>query len=448
MPVPIDLRVDLRVTGFAMLLAAVSAIVFALLPALRAARVTLAPALHGTHATADRTRTWLRQGLVAGQVAMSLLLLVAAGLFVRSLQRAATIDPGIDVRGVDTLRIDTRIGGYRTSDDGLRAVDDLIERFRALPGVTSVAASHMVPLQGGGMGLGTIRIPGRAGPRGTDVIDTDCDVVTPDYFATLQLRIVQGRPFTRGDRSTSPLVVIVNERFAADAWPGQDPLGKTITLDTGPDGANVARCRRRGDRDVSRDRRRPRNFYYLPMAQHFLPEATFYIRHDGMKSRINDLRQAVVAFNSYLPVIHTQTLATATTLTLIPQMIAAWVAGAVGTVGLLLAAFGLYGLTAFTVAQRTREIAIRIALGSSQGSVLWDVLRQAGRLAIIGASIGLALAAGCSFLLGRLLIGLTPIDPVAFGTAVLLLLSVLVAASIVPARRAARLDPVRALRAE
>ena len=184
------------------------------------------------------------------------------------------------------------------------------------------------------------------------------------------------------------------------------------------------------------------------VTQHFLPEATFYVRHAGGPPCINELRQALAAFNPYLPVIHTQTLATATTLTLIPQMIAAWVAGAVGTVGLLLAAFGLYGLTAFTVAQRTREIAIRIALGSSQEAVLWGVLRQAGRLALIGAAIGLALAAGCSFLLGRLLIGLAPIDPVAFGAAVLLLTGVLVAASIVPARRAACLDPMRALRAE
>ena len=163
-PIPIELRVDFRVMGFAMLLSAVSAVLFALLPGLRASRVPLAPALHGTHATADRQRTWLRHGLVVAQVSMSLLLLVTAGLFLRSLQQAATIDAGFNVHGVDTLQIDTRIAGYRTNEAGLQAVDELMDRFRAVPGITAVAASRMVPLQGSGLGLGGLHVPGRVGP--------------------------------------------------------------------------------------------------------------------------------------------------------------------------------------------------------------------------------------------------------------------------------------------
>jgi len=354
-PIPIELRVDPRVMAFALVLSAVTAILFALVPGIRASRVALAPALHGAHATGDRKRSWLRQGLVAGQVAMSLLLLVAAGLFLRSLQRAGSIDPGFNVRGIDTLQIDTRIAGHRTDAEGIRVVESLIDRFRAVPGVNAVAASRMVPLQGGGMGLGTLRVPGRvAGPRGTDEVDSDWDVVSPDYFSTLQMSLVRGRPFTTQDRTGAPLVAIVNERFAADAWPGQDPLGKQLVHEA--DGKRnltiVGVARTTKYRAINEA---PRNFIYVPLAQQFLSEVTFYVRHDGANSRINDLRQALIAVDPMLPVIHTQTMETATTLALLPQRIAAWVAGTVGVLGLLLAAFGLYGLTAFSVVQRTRK---------------------------------------------------------------------------------------------
>jgi putative ABC transport system permease protein len=445
--VPIDLRIDPRVMAFAMLLAALSALLFALLPGLRAARFELAPALHGAHATADRRRSWLRQGLVVVQVSMSLLLLVAAGLFLRSLQQAATIDAGINVHNVDTLQIDTRIGGYATDAEGIRAVDGLIERLRAVPGVTAVAASRMVPLQGGGLGLGEVRIPGRVNADGSDAIDSDCDVVSPDYFATLQLRIVAGRAFTPQDRAGAAGVIVVNERFAASAWPGQDPIGKEVRLDrTNPRLLTVVGVAR--DAKYREVNEAPRHFYYLPLAQFFLSDVTFYVRHSGRDSRLNDLRQAVVAFNPMLPVIHTQTLEAATTLTLIPQKIAGWVAGCVGIVGVLLAAFGLYGLMAFSVVQRRREIAIRMALGSSNAGVLWLVMRQAARLALVGGAIGTALAVVCSRLLQSLLIGLGPVDPVAFGGAIALLGTIMIAAAAVPARRAAHMDPMRALRSE
>ena len=450
LPVPIELRIDPRVIAFAILLSAVSAVLFALLPGLRASRVPLAPALHGTHATADRKRSWLRQGLVAAQVAMALLLLVTAGLFLRSLQKAASIDTGFTVDRIDILQIDTRIGGYRTDAEGIGAADSLIERFRAIPGVTSVAASRMVPLQGGGLGLGGLHVAGRSsGRNGSDGIDADWDVVTADYFSTLQLRIVAGRAFNDRDRDGAPRVAIVNERMAADAWPGENPIGKVLKHDDGTPGGStlevVGVARNSKYRSVNES---PRNFIYVPMAQRFMSDVTFYVRRSGDESRISDLRRAVVDFNPMLPVIHSQTLQAASTIGLLPQIIAAWVAGAVGTIGLLLSAFGLYGLTAFSVAQRTREIAIRVALGSSRESVLWLVLRQAGRLAAIGAVAGVVLAVLCSLLLQSLLIDLAPVDPAAFGLAILLLSGVMLAASIVPARRATRMDPMRALRSE
>ena len=446
-PVPIELKVNPRVMAFALLLSALSAIIFALLPGLRASRVPLAPSLHSAHATGDRRRSWLRQGLVAGQVAMSLLLLVAAGLFVRSLHRAGSMDPGFNIRNVDTLQVDTRLAGYRTDAEGIRVVESLIERFRAMPGVTAVAASRMIPLQGGGMGLGNLRVPGRVGPDGRDGINSDWDVVSPDYFATMQMQIVRGRAFTAQDRSGAPSVAIVNERFAAEAWPGQDPIGQQLVQQTESNRTLqvVGIARNSKYRSVNES---PRNFIYVPIAQQFLAEVTFSVRRDSGHSRINELRQVVTASEPMLPVVHTQTLETATTLALLPQTVAAWVAGTVGGLGLLLSAFGLYGLTAFSVAQRTREIAIRMALGASREGVLWLVLRESGRLAAIGAVVGIALSVLVSQLLKALLIGIQPIDPIAFGAATVLLGGTMLVASLIPARQATRMDPLPALRTE
>jgi predicted permease len=448
LPIAIDLRIDPRAIGIAFALSTLSAVAFALLPGLRTTSFDLAPALHGAHSTMERRRSWLRHSLVAAQVAMALLLLVAAGLFLRSLQRAASIDAGFDPRDVDTLQIDTRIAGYRTDAEGVQAVLSLVDRFRTLPGVTAVGASRMVPLQGGGLGLGGLRAPGYQGPDGSDAVRADWDVVSPDYFRTLGLDIRQGRAFELADREGAPYVVIVNETLAERVWPGKNPVGMQLLQATGDTTRtlHVVGVAKRGKyRSINEA---PRNFIYVPLAQQFLSDMTFYVRHEPGASRANDLRRTVASFNPMLPVIHTQPLEEASAIGLLPQRLAAWVAGSVGTIGLLLAAFGLYGMTSFAVAQRTREIAIRMALGASGRGVLWMILRQAATFGAIGGAAGLLLAAVASVLLESLLIGLAPIDPVAFSAAGLLLSCVLLAASIAPARRAARMDPMRALRSE
>jgi predicted permease len=448
-PIALELRIDPRVMLFAFMLASMSSVIFAVVPGLRATRFELSPALHGAHATADRKRAWLRHGLVAAQVAMALLLLVTAGLFLRSLQKAASIDTGFSARDVDVLQLDTRIAGYRTDAEGARVVDALSERFRLVPGVTDVGVSRMVPLQGGGLGLGGLRAPGYVGPDGSDEVDTDWDVVSPGYFQALQLRVAQGRAFTPADREGAPFVAIVNETMAARIWPGQNPIGRTLYQQTGRGQQRalevVGVARNAKYRSIAEA---PRNFIYVPLAQQFMADVTFYVRRPGQPSRLNELRHAVAAFDPMLPVIQTQTLEEATSIGLLPQRLAAWIAGGVGTLGLLLAAFGLYGLTAFSVAQRTREIAIRMALGASRQSVLWMVLRQAGRLAAVGAVVGTAMAIGFSVLLGSLLIGVERVDGLAFGVAIALLSGVMIAASWAPARRAATMDPMKALRAE
>lgn len=447
-PLVLDLRVDPRVLGFALLLAVVTTVAFALLPAMQSTRFELAPALHGANATSDRRRAWLRQSLVAGQVAMALLLLVAAGLFLRSLQEAASVDAGFNAENVDILQVDLRLAGYRNAT-AVAPTEELIDRFKVVPGVTSVATSRMIPLQGGGLGLGGLRLPGYVGPNGRDSVDADWDVVSADYFRTLEMPIVKGRAFTAADRENSPRVAIINETLADRLWPGRDPIGQQILHQYERDRERplqvVGVARNSKYRSLSES---ARNFIYVPMTQQFMSDVTFYVRRAPGSSQLAAMRQVVRAFNPALPVIYAQTLDTATAIGLLPQRIAAWIAGGVGTVGLLLAALGLYGLTAFSVAQRTREIAVRMALGATREAVLSLVLRQSARLAGIGAVVGLALAIGVSVLLQNLLIGIQPIDPLAFGTATVLLVAVLLAASWAPARRASKMDPMRALRAE
>jgi predicted permease len=450
-PLNLELRVDPRVMAFAFVLSAIAAVLFALLPALQATRFEVAPALHGATATADRRRAWLRHGLVAAQVAMALLLLVAAGLFLRSLQKAATLDAGFSVAQVDTLQIDTHIAGYRTDADGIRVVDTLRERFRQLPGVSAVGTSRMVPLMDGRLGLGGLRAPGHANANGEDVVEADWNIVSPGFFETLQIPIVRGRPFGERDRDGSPFVAIVNEKLAAEIWPGKDPIGQTLVQRYGRTPSDERTLQVVG---VARNAKYasiaepPRRFIYVPLAQQFSSDITLYVRRTGRASRIADLRQAVVAFDPMLPVIYAQTLEEMTAIGLLPQRLAAWIAGSVGTIGLLLAALGLYGLTAFSVAQRTREIALRMALGASREAVVSLILRQSTRLAIAGAAVGLVLAIGLGTLLSSLLIGVESIDPLAFAAATALLGGVLLTASWVPARRASRMDPMRALRSE
>ena len=448
-PLALELRVDPRVQLAAFALAGFAAIVFALLPALQTTRVDVAAALHGSTASADRRRAWLRQMLVCAQVAVALLLLVAAGLFLRSLQKAANVDVGFTVEGVDTLQINTRIGGYLQDAEGIRAMEQLSERLRLTPGVTAVGASRMVPLQGGRLGLGGLRAPGYVGPEGTEQVLADWDSVSAGYFETLQIPIVHGRAFGAHDREGAPLVAIVNETLAQRVWPGENPIGRTLMQRISADAerplqivgvAKDGKYRFVSDNAVG--------FIYVPLTQQFMSDVTFYVRRAPGPSRANDLRRAVAEFNPMLPVIHTETLESATALALLPQRIAAWIAASVGILGLFLAALGLYGLTAFAVSQRAREFAIRVAIGATEGAVVWLVLRQAALLAGVGAFAGLALSAILSTLLGSLLVGLQPIDPVSFGVAVTVLAAVMFLSSWIPARRAARLDPLRALRAD
>ena len=442
----IEFTVNLRVMLFAFGIALITGVIFGLAPARHALGADLAPMLHGANATPDRTRFRLRNMLVTAQVALSLMLVVTAMLFLRSLEKAAFTDPGFQTANIMIATTDVSLSGYR-DQRAVEVADRFKERLRALPGVESVATARMIPLQGGGFGLGSIRVPGKTGPFREGRFDSDWDVVSPEYFDTIGMQIVEGRAFRGSDNVDAPRVAIISETLARQIWPGESAVGRSFIQqdDTEIEVTVVGVARDAKYRFISSP---PAPFIYVPMAQQPMPQIEFYVRHAPGAQVAQSIRTAMAEVEPNVPIVMLQSFDEATALGLLPQKLAAWIAGSVGTIGVFLAALGLYGLMAFLVAQRTREIAIRMALGASNGKVRAMVLKQAARLGVIGGAIGVVLAAGIGTLAQVMLVGVAPVDPVSFGGTALLFLIVLASAAWTPAARAAATDPAVALRSE
>jgi predicted permease len=334
-----------------------------------------------------------------------------------------------------------------------QAADEIRQRFAAVPGVTAAAVGRVVPLEGTGMGLGALR---RRGDADTENIDADWNVISPEFLPTLGIPIVAGRAFTADDRPNAPAVAIVNERFARTVWPNANPIGQVlVNSDGGPSQSAPTELTVVG---VARDSKyrwvgeEPRLFVYVPYAQRAMPQVRVVVRRDARLASPNALaapiRAALRDYDRNLPLIDYASLQSFADLGLLPQRLAASLGGALGVLALLLSAIGIYSVTAQLVASRTREIGVRMALGADAGRIGRFVLREGLRVTIIGGVLGLLLAFGAGQLVSSLLFGVSPVDPLAFaGTAAALLL-VATFASLRPALRAARLDPVTALRAE
>lgn len=444
----LDLSLNWRVLLFALGVALAAGVVFGLAPARHALGADLAPMLHGANATADRRRFRLRNALVSAQVALSLMLVVIAFLFVRTLQAAATIDTGFDSANIQIASVDVSLSGYR-GQEAVALSARYEDRLRAINGVTAVATARMVPLQGSGFGLGSISAPGVKGPEEDGSWNADWDIVSPSYFTTVGMRVVEGRAFSLADREGSPGVVVINETFARRLFPGRSAVGQQVIQQAGEkDEQRLTVVGVAGDAKYRYVSDGPRNFVYVPLAQQAFSEFSLYVKHAGGRSMAQEIRSAMAQVEANVPVILMQSFDEAIAVGLLPQQLAAWVAGGVGSVGVGLAALGLYGLMAFLVAQRMREIAIRLALGASQGTVRSMVMSQAAWLGAIGGVIGLVLAGVISTLAQGLLVGVPAIDPIAFGGTALLFAVVLTAACWTPVRRAAATDPATALRAE
>ncbi len=349
---------------------------------------------------------------------------------------------------MQTFTINFSLAGYH--DKSLLAVCDRIaERVRSLPGVRAAVYSWSLPLDGSSRSLGGLEIPGRQPPAGMRLFTADWNVISRGYFSTLRIPLVQGRDFTAGDQEGAPGVVIINETMAQRFWPGENPVGREIYAGgVGED--------RRPQRIVGVARTHqyrslaPESllFVYVPFQQHAMNEMALMVRTDPGVIVQPAVRSVIHEMSPYLPVVSAQSLIEYTRVSLFPQKLAGWVSGSLGILGLLLTCIGIYGTTAFSVAQRTREIGIRMALGADRAIILRMLLFQGTRFILAGIAIGLAAAIAATGLLAPLMIGIGARDPMTFAVIALILVVVSIVAVYVPATRALRADPMNALRTE
>jgi putative ABC transport system permease protein len=329
-------------------------------------------------------------------------------------------------------------------------VKELLARLRALPNVEAASVTADLPLDGGRMGLGGIKVPGVPPPEGMDAWRADANVVEPGFFQTLKLPLIQGRDFTESDSAHSEPVVIINEAMASRIWPGQSALGRHVEMETGPgEGSRtltVVGVASNAKLMSLNEAAEP--YFYVPLSQYNMARMSLLVRSKDGGSTIPQIRSILRGINSNLPLTEAMPLSEVTALELLPQSMAAAVAGSLGVVGMLLAAIGIYGVTAYSVSRRRRELAIRMALGADHGRVIRFVLRHTLFLTAVGMTLGMVLAAVGSRLIESFLFGMKGLDVITFGAAFVLFALVTMVASYIPARRASTVDPMMALRSE
>ena len=443
-PIFVSYDLDARVLGVAFAVSVLTGVVFGLMPALQASRVDLVPALRDGAATGPVSRSRVQAALVAAQVALSLVCLVCAGLFVRGLQRAQSIDTGMhDPQHVLLANTNFFRAGYSDST-GPAALERLLDRVRALPGVRSASVATMLPLGLGGWNSMSAGVEGYTF-RTDETTAIPFSHVGPDYFETIGTPIVRGRGFTAEDREAALQVAVVNETFARRYWAGQDPIGRHITIN-GQERTVVGLSRNTAHEQLGGP---TPPVFFRPILQSWQPSFTLHVRTAGDPRALQQaLRRAFEEVDPGLPVTDVRTLAEHIGAASFIQRIGAWALAAFGVVALVLSAVGLFGVLSYSVAQRTREMGVRIAVGASRRDVLALVVGKAMRLTAVGLGVGIVLAAGAGQLLRSQILDVSPLDPVTFAGVTALLAVVALLAAWLPARRAARVDPIIALQSE
>jgi predicted permease len=385
----------------------------------------------------------MRAVIVGGQVALCLVLLVAAGLFLRTLHVIGAFDVGFNPKGVLLASFELFTSGYEP-DRGLALYRELLVRTERLPGVEGASLVRRPPLGFGGAADSTVEVDGYAAPANQPAWGY-YNNVGPRYFAMIGTLVVRGRDFTPQDDAGAPRVVIVNETMARRYWPERDAVGGQLRF--GADWLTVVGVAKDATyRDLGE---RPAPWFFLPILQWYRSDATLVVRTAGdplaLAAPVQELARGL---DPNLALFNVRTLEAHIGAADVRQRVAGQVLGLFGLIGLVIACVGVYGLVAFSVAQRTREIGMRVAMGARPADVLRLVLGQGARLVSIGAGIGLAFAFVLALALRSLLFGVAPWDPVTYIAVTVFLLVVALAASFVPARRATRVDPVVALRCE
>jgi predicted permease len=385
----------------------------------------------------------LRQILVVAQVALSLIALIAAGLFLRELRHAQRIDPGFETSGVLVMTVNLEREGY-TPARGAIFYDQIAERLRSVPGVKGAAVAEAAPLAGGV--ARSIFLEG-ADTTTRDRVLVQVNPVGVGYLETIGIPLVHGRDFTRGDTATSPKVVVVNETMAHHFWPNEDAVGKRFKFfgDTGFSTiAGIAR-----DSKYNGVAEQPIPFIYEPLTQNYTGTGTLHVRAGGDASALTAaVRQQVRELDPTLSVLDIRTLEQQVAQSLQQQKTNVILLAVFGGLALLLAAIGLYGVASYSVTQRTREIGVRMALGAQPSSVQALVLGHGMVLVAIGLAAGLIVAYASAVLMNSLFVGVSTRDPLTYGVTAAGLGLIALVASYIPARRATRIDPLIALRAD
>jgi predicted permease len=442
-------QLDDRVLVFGLIVAGASAILFGLAPARQGLRTDLAPALKTSEPGDARTRIGGRHVLVVGQIAASMVLLVVIGILLDGFRKAVVLDPGFRTDHLMVMSTDTALV-QDTAAQTRAFYRELVERARALPGVTSATLTSSVPFDVGDQHTEPMIPEGaRLGDR-QDSIPTSAAIVDERYFDTLQIRLVAGRGFTVDDRDGSRPVAIVNEELAKTYWPNQDPIGKRMRLAaSGSPWLEIIGVTTTGKYTWIAET--PTPFLYLPFAQHVRTRMSLLVETAGADAApiAAPLRDVVRAIDVNQPVSNVQTFASLyhERAIAVPLMLMQTV-GTIGLLGLALALIGLYGLIAYSVARRTREIGIRMAIGAGTSDVLAMVLREGLKLSIVGIAIGGVVSVWVVRALTAALVGVGAPNPATYVIVPAVLIALTLAASYAPARRAARVDPLVALRQE
>jgi predicted permease len=443
---------DLPVLGFALAICALAAILFGLAPALRSTRVELAPALKaGSFCPGATGRRWsLGKGLVSFQAALSLLLLVGAGLFVRTLQKLEAEDLGFNRQHVLLVGIDPRLAGYKPAQLA-PLYRQLLDRVNALPGVRSASLAAYSPMSGSSS-TSNISAEGYAPPPGQDM-NIHINVVSWKYFETVGTPILLGREMGLQDTASSPRVAVINATMAHDFFGDQNPIGRRFGFGDNPKhSGDIEIVGVAADAKYSNLRQKPEPMAFLPCLQDQGNAAYVWeveLRTVGdPRSAAAAVRSALAGIDKGLPATKLKTLSEQVDDSLEQERTISELSSFFGLLALTLACVGLYGVMAYMVARRTSEMGIRMALGARSRDVLRSVLREGLFLVLAGIAVGIPAAIGAGHLISSMLFGLTPSDPVTISLATLLLVAVAVLAGYLPARRASRVDPMVALRYE
>jgi len=442
----INLSFDPRVLGYTLLLSLGAGIIFGLAPALQASRADLVTELKEKGGQAASGRRWfsLRNLLVVGQVALSLVALISAGLFLRSLSNALRINPGFEPEKLLVLSFDVDAQGYDKAR-GMEHYRRVVERVEAIPGVISAAIASNRPL-GGGF-TRTVFVEGQEPSRGGRGIFTTVGAVGPRYFETMSIPLVRGRNFTEADRENTPPVVVINEAMANRFWPNQDAVGKRFRFFGDDVSQEVIGVVKGGTAQHIGEDLRP--VAYQSLLQDFPSWVTLHVRTAGDPGGLlATVRREVQALDRTMPLTRSVTISQLIGEELWGARMGAALLAVFGLLALILASVGIYGVVAFSVSQRTSEFGIRLALGARPSDVLRLVLGQTLTLVAAGATIGITGGLIVTRMVTNLLYGVSAVDPVTFVGMPLVLLLVALMASYLPARRVTKIDPMIALRCE